>query len=73
MNIEQKLPGVGQTPSLRLLIGEPGPSGFTSDIQVPWVPGCAIAPHIWNRLTQTGREKLIPDTMDSRHRMMLLL
>eukprot|EP00892_Ulva_mutabilis_P002272 jgi/Ulvmu1/12045/UM083_0058.1 len=41
MGIEEGYPGGGQVASsLRILIGEPGPAGFTSDIQVPWSPGC---------------------------------
>ena len=38
--LEEGYPGTGHAKSsLRLLIGEPGPAGFTSDIQVPCVPG----------------------------------
>lgn len=41
MALDEGYPGTGPVQSsLRLLIGEPGPAGFTSDIQVPWVPGC---------------------------------
>lgn len=42
MGLEQGYPGTDQVrSSLKLLIGEPGPAGFTSDMQVPWVPGYA--------------------------------
>lgn len=41
MAMEEGYPGTGPIQSsLRLLIGEVGPAGFTSDIQVPWVSGC---------------------------------
>lgn len=41
MAMEEGYPGMGPIQSsLRLLIGEVGPAGFTSDIQVPWVSGC---------------------------------
>lgn len=41
LSIEDSYPGNGDVAtSLKLSIGEPGVDGFSSELQVPWAPGC---------------------------------